>query len=125
MTDHRPSIQRHVMCGELYWLAPDPAKDLIRHPHVVLQDDVFNASRIPTVVVCALSSNLNKAAEPGNLLLEKGEGELPRQSVVVVSQLSVVDKTLLLEPIGRLSPERVAQVVAGLRFQQRNFLRGR
>lgn len=116
---------RPVIRGALYWLAPDPAKDSLRHPHLVVQDDVFNASRIPTTVVCALSSNLQKASEPGNVLLDEGEGNLPRRSVVVVSQLSVVDKSALADPIGRLDAARVDQVLAGLRFQQAAFLRGR
>ncbi len=121
----RSSTPRAVLRGELYWLAPDPLKDGIRHPHLVVQDDVFNASRIDTVIVCALSSNLNKATEPGNVLLDPGEGGLPRRSVVVVSQLSVVGKSSLQDPIGMLGTERVEQVLAGLRFQQASFLQGR
>jgi mRNA interferase MazF len=88
---------------------------------VVVQDDVFNHSRITTVVVCALTSNLNRANEPGNVLLEVGEGNLPKQSVVVVSQISSVDKARLGERIGSLSDTRVEQILAGLRFQQASF----
>lgn len=107
--------------GELYWLSrPRPGSSAVRHPYVVVQDDVFNRSRLDTVVVCALTSNLRRASEPGNVLLEPGEGGLPRQSVVVVSQIDSVAKAELGEPIGRLSTGRVDQVVAGLRFQQRS-----
>jgi mRNA interferase MazF len=88
---------------------------------VVVQDDVFNHSRITTVVVCALTSNLHRANEPGNVLLEVGEGNLPHQSVVVVSQVSSVDKARLGERIGSLSDTRVDQILAGLRFQQVSF----
>lgn len=95
----------------------------LSHPHVVVQDDVFNRSRIATVVVCALTSNLRRASEPGNVLLEVGEGNLPRQSVVVVSQISSVEKTRLGERIGTLSDARVEQILAGLRFQQASFFR--
>lgn len=112
--------------GDLFWIAPDdsrgPAPDYA-HPHVVVQDDLFNRSRIATVVVCALTSNLRRASEPGNVLLDPGEGDLPRQSVVVVSQIDSVEKTRLRERIGTLSHERVEQVLAGLRFQQRMFPR--
>jgi len=125
MVDTLQNTRRPVRRGELYWLAPDPLKDSLCHPHLVVQDDVFNASRIGTVIVCALSSNLNKATEPGNVLLDPGEGGLPRRSVVIVSQLSVVEKSLLQDPIGMLIPGRVEQVLAGLRFQQAAFLRGR
>lgn len=108
--------------GDLFWIAPDdsrgPAPDYA-HPHVVVQDDLFNRSRIATVVVCALTSNLQRASEPGNVLLDPGEGSLPRQSVVVVSQIDSVDKARLGARIGALSPARVEQVLAGLGFQQR------
>jgi mRNA interferase MazF len=91
------------------------------HPHVVVQDDVFNHSRVTTVIVCALTSNLDRAKEPGNVLLEAGEGNLAKQSVVVVSQVSSVDKARLGERIGSLSEARVEQILAGLRFQQVSF----
>jgi len=72
--------------GDLHWIAPvdahGPAPSYA-HPHVVVQDDVFNDSRITTVVVCALTTNLKRATEPGNVLLEVGEGDLPQHSVVV------------------------------------------
>jgi mRNA interferase MazF len=88
---------------------------------VVVQDDVFNHSRITTVVVCALTSNVHRANEPGNVLLEVGEGSLPEQSVVVVSQISSVEKARLGERIGSLSDTRVEQILVGLRFQQVSF----
>jgi mRNA interferase MazF len=110
--------------GDIFWIAPDdssgPAPNYL-HPHVVVQQDVFNHSRISTVVVCALTTNLSKATEPGNVLLDQGEGNLPRQSVVVVSQISSVEKARLGEQVGTLSDARVEQVIAGLRFIQKSF----
>lgn len=113
--------------GDLYWL-PAEATGAEQgslpghpHPHVVVQDDVFNQSRISTVIVCALTSNLQRASEPGNVLLEPGEGGLPQRSVVVVSQISSVEKLRLGARIGTLSAARVDQILAGLRFQQRSF----
>lgn len=118
--DIAPAIRR----GDLFWIASDdsrgPAPDYA-HPHVVVQDDLFNRSRIATVVVCALTSNLQRAGEPGNVLLDPGEGGLPRQSVVVVSQIDSVDKARLGARIGALSPARVEEVLDGLRFQQTAF----
>jgi len=60
------------------------------------------------------TSTKKKAEEPGNVFLEAGEGGLPKASVVVISQVSTVDKTELGEKIGSLSPERVDQILAGL-----------
>ncbi|MDB4955597.1 MAG: Programmed cell death toxin YdcE [Myxococcales bacterium] len=110
--------------GDVFWILPDDSRGPVpsyAHPHVVVQDDVFNHSRITTVVVCALTSNLHRATEPGNVLLEVGEGNLPEQSVVVVSQVSSVDKARLGDRIGSLSNARVDQILAGLRFQQVSF----
>ncbi len=92
-----------------------------RRPHVVVQDDVFNRSRIETVVVCAISTNRTRGREPGNVLLDAGEGGLDRPGIVLVSHVSVADKAALSAPIGRLSAARVDAVVAGLRFQQASF----
>ncbi|MDC0745681.1 type II toxin-antitoxin system PemK/MazF family toxin [Polyangium mundeleinium] len=110
--------------GDLFWIEPDASRGSVPgyfHPHVVVQDDLFNHSRIHTVVVCALTSNLHRAHEPGNVLLDEGEGNLPKRSVVVVSQISSVEKARLGERIGALSDERVEQILAGLRFQQTSF----
>jgi mRNA interferase MazF len=109
--------------GDLFWIESDEARGSLPHPHVVVQDDVFNHSRIDTVVVCALTSNLKRASEPGNVLLEVGEGNLPAPSVVVVSQIASVAKAHLGERIGALSSERVQQILDGLRFQQASFFR--
>lgn len=110
--------------GDLFWLRlPRPGTVDVAHPHVVVQDDLFNASRITTTVVCALTTNLQRANEPGNVLLDEHEAGLPRRSVVVVSQISSVDKVELVERIGRLDERRVEQILGGLRFQQRSSLR--
>jgi len=112
--------------GEIYWVAPDETRGSVPgrpHPHVVVQDDVLNHSRITTVVVCALTSNVHRATEPGNVLLDVGEGGLEKRSVVIVSQVSSVEKAALGERIGALSSDRVDQILAGLRFQQTAFFR--
>jgi mRNA interferase MazF len=112
--------------GDVFWLEPDDSREPVpsySHPHVVVSEDVFNHSRITTVVVCALTSNLHRATEPGNVLLEVGEGNLDKQSVVIVSQVSSVEKGRLGAWIGSLSETRVEQILAGLRFQQVSFFR--
>jgi mRNA interferase MazF len=103
--------------GDIYWIElnePSGSEPGYSHPHVVVQNNVFNASRINTVIVCALTSNLKRAQVPGNVLLEKGEAGLPKQSVVLVSQIFTVDKTHLGELIGTLSERRVKQIIEGI-----------
>ena len=114
--------------GDVFWVDPDETRGSVpgqAHPHVVLQDDVFNRSRISTVIVCALTSNMNRATEPGNVLLDPGEGNLDKQSVIVVSQVSCLYKARLGARIGSLSRQRVEQALAGMRFQQASFFNRR
>jgi mRNA interferase MazF len=105
--------------GDVYWVElgdPRGSEPAYRHPHVVIQNNVFNHSQIHTVVVCALTSNLKRADAPGNVLLNKGEANLPKPSVVNVSQIFTVDKTQLDDYIGTLSPKRVREIVSGIRL---------
>jgi len=102
--------------GDVFWIdlgEPLGSEPGYRHPHVVIQNNVFNRSRINTVVVCALTVNLKRAAAPGNVLLELGEANLPKLSVVNVSQIFTVDKIQLGEKIGRLSAKRVREILKG------------
>jgi len=103
--------------GDIYWVEIEAT---IPHPYVVIQEDVLNHSRIETVVVCALTSNLKRAALPGNVLLDAGEADLAKQSVVEVSKVSAANKTQLGEYIGSLSEARIDQILAGMRFLQRS-----
>jgi mRNA interferase MazF len=92
--------------GQVYWLGFGPAAGSApadRHPCVVVQNDIFNRSAIATSVVCLITSNLSRANAPGNFLLKKGEGNLPKASVVNVSQILTVDKAELVECTGKLS----------------------
>src|SRR2546426_700651 len=65
--------------GDIFWLTlaePAGSSPGYRHPHVVIQNNLFNQSRIHTAVVCTLTTNLKRAAAPGNVLLDSGEGGL-------------------------------------------------
>ena len=107
--------------GGVYWVqafALGAAQEIVGHPHVVLQEDVFNRSRVHSVVVCALTSNLRRAQWPGNVLLEAGEANLPRASVVEVTKVAAVDRAALGAYLGSLPPERVQQILAGMRLAQ-------
>jgi mRNA interferase MazF len=105
--------------GDVYWVEldkPSGSAPGYKHPHVVIQNNLFNQSLIRTVVVIALTSNLKRAAAPGNILLEKGEANLPKASVVNVSQLFTIDKSQLDEYIGTLSAKRVREILNGLKL---------
>lgn len=103
--------------GQVYWVDFGPASGSApagHHPCVVVQNDVFNRSAIRTSVVCLITSNLSRANAPGNVLLKKGDANLPKASVVNVSQILTVDKAELEECTGRLSGAAATAVRDGL-----------
>lgn len=103
--------------GDIYWVElndPLGSEPGYTHPNIVIQNNLYNHSKIHTVIICGLTSNVRYAQLPGNVLLEKGEGDLPKASVANVSQLLTVDKSQLGEYIGTLSLKRVHQILDGI-----------
>ena len=105
--------------GEV-WLAslPPPAGSGpgFRRPLVVLQSDPFNRSRISTVVVAAVTTNLRLADTPGNVLLEQSVSGLPRDSTINVSQILAMDESILTERAGTPPRAILTRVESGLRL---------
>ena len=103
--------------GDIFWVdlgEPIGSEPGYRHLHVVIQNNIFNRSRINTVVMCALTTNLKRAKSPGNVLLGIGEANLPKQSVVNVSQIFTVEKSQLDEYIGAVSRRRISEILKGV-----------
>ena len=104
--------------GDIYWVrfgqSGDSGPSGIR-PAVIIQNDLLNKSKIQTTVVALLTSNLKLARVPGNIRLKKGVANLPKPSVVVVSQIATVAKSRLIEKIGTLCKEKLAYVIDGSR----------
>lgn len=103
--------------GDIFWIEQDEPKGSepgYRRPFVVVQNNLFNKSRINTVVVCALTTNLRRAKSPGNVALDAGEGGLSKASVVNISQIFTVDKQDLEEYCGSLSTKKVEQILDGI-----------
>ena len=104
--------------GDVYWIDLGEPKGRVlayRHPYVVVQGDPFNRSKIGTLIVCGLTSNLKRADIPCNVLLKKGEANLSKDSVVLVTQLYTVDRNHLSDQIGTLAAERVGEILNGIK----------
>lgn len=104
--------------GEVWWAdlgEPVGSGPGYRHPVVVISTDTFNDSRISTVIVTVITSNLRLAVAPGNVRVAARETGLQKESVVNVSQVLTVDKGVLMERIGHLPGDRLTAVEAGLR----------
>jgi len=105
--------------GELWWASlPDPVGSGpgFRRPVVVVQSNSFNESRIATVVVAVVTSNLALSEAPGNVRLGKSDSGLSRPSVINVSQIITLDHQLLTERIKALPAQCVSRVNEGLRL---------
>jgi mRNA interferase MazF len=105
--------------GEVWWASlPEPtgSRPGFRRPVLVVQSNSFNQSRISTVVVAVVTSNVALAEAPGNVRMAKSEAGLPRASVVNVSQLLTIDRALLTLRVKALSGQTMARVDEGLRL---------
>lgn len=105
--------------GEVWWASlhePTGSGPGMRRPVVVIQSNPFNESRIATVIVAIITSNLGLADAPGNLRISKSDSGLPRPSVINVSQLLTVDRQQCTQRIKLLPPVVVARLDEGLRL---------
>jgi mRNA interferase MazF len=105
--------------GELWWAsfpAPTASEPGYRCPVLIVQSDDFNRSRISTVIALAITSNLELAGAPGNVLLSRKDSGLPKRSVANVSQLITLDKSFLTKRAGRLNSLKMTEIDAGIRL---------
>ncbi len=105
--------------GEIYWVdlgTPQGSEPGYRHPHIVIQNNLFNSSNINTVAVCSLTSNLRRGLSPGNITLKKGEANLSKKSVVNITQIYTVNKSDLTEKIGQVNNERLQEILSGIQL---------
>ena len=105
--------------GEIWWASlgePDGSGPGYRRPVLIVQSDDFNRSRISTVIVVVLTSNVTLVQAPGNVLLKARHAGLAKDSVVNVSQVITVDKQCLTEKVKKVEPSMMAEVDNGLRL---------
>ena len=103
--------------SEVHWVdfgVPKRSESGYRRPCVIIQNNAFNTSKISTVVVAGITGNLRLGQAFGNVTLRKGEAGLPKRSVVNISQLSTVDRSMLDGRIGALSHARFNEVLQGI-----------
>ena len=105
--------------GEVWWLdygIPFGSEPGYRRPVIILQNDFFNNSNINTTIVIPLSTNLLLADVPGNIFLEKRESKLGKDSVILLSQISVVDKQRLMERITKINKDTMEKIENNIVF---------
>lgn len=105
--------------GEIWWATlrpPTGSEPGYKRPVLIVQNDDFNASKISTVIVIALTSNMALHAAPGNVLLSKRSTRLPKASVANVSQVLTLDKSFLTERVAKINPSVMREIDDGLRL---------
>jgi mRNA interferase MazF len=105
--------------GDVYWASlrpPTGSEPGYRRPVLIVQSDDFNKSRIKTVLVAILTSNLRLQAAPGNVFLTKRDTGLAKDSVANISQVVTLDKSFLTERISTISMNKMSEVDDGLRL---------
>jgi mRNA interferase MazF len=103
--------------GDIFWIdmeEPEGSGPGERHPHIVIQNNLFNHSKISTTIVCPLTTNLDRAKSPGNVLIDRKESSLPKQSVANVTQIFVIDKSFLDDYAGSISTRSIAKILNGV-----------
>jgi len=105
--------------GEIWWAslpAPTGSGPGFRRPVLIVQSNAFNQSRIATVVIAVITSNLSLAEAPGNVRIGKTESGLSKVSVVNSSQVMTVDRQLLTERVRAVPSTTMRTVDEGLRL---------
>jgi mRNA interferase MazF len=108
-----------VRRGEIWWASlgdPQGSGPGFRRPVLVVQSNEFNESAIRTSICAAITSNMRLAAAPGNVRVPRRVSRLPHDSVVNVSQLVTLDKSMLTGKVSRLPPESIREVEAGIKL---------
>ena len=106
-----------VAQGDVWWAdldEPRGSEPGFRRPVIVVQGDPFNRSNISTVVVVPLTSTLDLAESPGNILLPSKATRLPKDSVANVSQITTLDRSVLADRVGRLSENHIQAILNGI-----------
>jgi len=105
--------------GSIYWVDFSPGKGsepIGRRPGLVIQNDILNDSKLNTVIMLAITSTMKFGELPGNVILRKGEANLPKKCVVNTTQIKSVDKKSIKEKLGTLSKRRMDEVREGLKL---------
>jgi mRNA interferase MazF len=103
--------------GEIWWAdfgLPDGSEAGFRRPVLIVQDDAFNKSRIKTIVVLPLTSNLRLLDAPGNVLLNKKESKLAEDSVILAAQFYALDRQKFIEKVSKVKRETMEKVETGM-----------
>lgn len=104
--------------GDVYWAdlgAPAGSRPAKRRPVLVISADMYNISRLATVLAVVITSNTELATMPGNVFLPAAATGLPKDSVANVTALVTLDKADLSDRAGQAPLVLLREIDRGLR----------
>ena len=107
-----------IMRGDIFSACLDPVVGSEQggiRPVLIVQNDVGNRYS-PTVIVLAVTGQLNKASLPTHVPIRADGTGLLRDSVVLAEQIRTLDKRRLREKIGSLEPAVMERVTQAMRI---------
>jgi mRNA interferase MazF len=105
--------------GEIWWVdygIPYGSEPGYRRPVIIIQNDFFNNSKIHTTIAVPLSTNLLLADVPGNIFIDKKDSNLTKDSVILISQIGVIDKERLQEKVSKINRELMEKIENSIMF---------
>ena len=105
--------------GEIWWAElgiPYGSEAGYTRPVLIVQDDSFNKSKIKTIVVLPITTNLRLSDAPGNVFIRKNETKLSEDSVIIVAQLYAIDRSKFTKRISKVTKETMEQVEIGMKL---------
>ncbi|MDR0709295.1 MAG: type II toxin-antitoxin system PemK/MazF family toxin [Spirochaetaceae bacterium] len=99
--------------GEIWWAelprprGSEPAK---LRPVLVVQGDVYNRSAVSTIISVVITSNLELAKAPPNIMLEKAVSGLEKTSVINFSQIITLDKSFFIKQVSMLPKNMIERI---------------
>lgn len=113
-------MKGNIQIGAVFWLTIKTGLDenAIPHPYVVIEDSFLTHTKNDSLFVCRITTNMKKRSWPSTILLEKGEADLPKESLIDTSQLVEIHSTELGEFIGTLNENRIQQITSKRKLMQ-------
>jgi mRNA interferase MazF len=105
--------------GEIWWAdfgIPFGSEPGFNRPVLIVQADALNQSKINTTIVIPFTTNLILENAPGNVFVDKDESKLSKDSVLVVSQISVIDKSRLVKYENTISKNIIDVLEDGIKL---------
>jgi mRNA interferase MazF len=105
--------------GEIWWAdlgIPFGSEPGFNRPVLIIQTDAVNKSKINTTIIIPFTTNLLLENAPGNVFVDKNESKLSKDSVLVVSQISAIDKTRLIKYENKIAQNILNEIEDGIKL---------